>query len=81
MRDELISKLAEKGVTTNVHFIPIPELSYYKKVGYTSNDYQNAYNLYLNEISLPVYYDLKDVQIDYVVSEVINQVEDILKEL
>jgi len=80
MRDELISKLAEKGVTTNVHFIPIPELSYYKNEGYSSGEYPNAFNLYLNEISLPVYYDLKDIQIDFLLNEFIQSVNRIFNE-
>jgi len=79
MRDELISRLAAKGITTNVHFIPIPELKFYQESGYVSEDYPVAKSLYANEISLPVFYDLKDIQIDFVVTELINQVNDIFK--
>jgi len=70
MRDELITKLAEKGVTTNVHFIPIPELSYYRNIGYKTEGYPTANQLFSNEISLPIFYDLKDPQIDYIISNI-----------
>jgi len=79
MRDKLIAKLAEKEITTNVHFIPIPELSFYKEKGYCSDFYPIAKELFSNEISLPAYYDLKDVQIDYIIKSLLEEVEAIIK--
>lgn len=65
-RDAVISKVAEKGVSVNVHFQPLPLLSFYKNRGYKMTDYPNAYNHYACEISLPVYYDLSDESVVYI---------------
>lgn len=75
MRDDLISRLAEKGISTNVHFLPIPELTFYRNIGYTTEGYPIAKELFSNEISLPIYYDLKDVQIDYIISNLVETIE------
>lgn len=70
MRDEVITRLAEKGISVNVHFQPLPLLSYYKNSGYKMEDYPNAFNNYANEISLPVYYDLSDESVNYIASNI-----------
>lgn len=59
-RDKMIEKLAEAGVATNVHFIPIPMLSFFKECGYKIEDYPQAYANYANEISLPLYPQLTE---------------------
>jgi dTDP-4-amino-4,6-dideoxygalactose transaminase len=64
-RDEIIIALALLGISTNVHFQPIPMLSFYKEKGYKMEDYPNAYSSYFSEISLPVYYDLLDEDVVY----------------
>ena len=64
-RDEIITALALLGISTNVHFQPIPMLSFYKEKGYKMEDYPNAYSSYISEISLPVYYDLLDENVVY----------------
>ncbi len=61
-RDEMITKVSEHEVTVNVHFIPVPMMSYYKSRGYDIKNYPVTYDNYSREISLPVYYDLKDEQ-------------------
>jgi dTDP-4-amino-4,6-dideoxygalactose transaminase len=66
-RDEIIFKMAEKGVAANVHFIPLPLLTVYKSLGYKIDDYPNAYRQYACEISLPVYFDLTDEQVAEVI--------------
>ncbi len=66
-RDNIILEMAEQGVAANVHFIPLPMLTAYKSLGYRIEDYPNAYRQYACEISLPVYYDLSDEQVDEVV--------------
>ena len=71
-RDMIIQQMSEKGIATNVHFQPLPLLSYYRDSGYDITDYPNAYKLYSNEISLPVYYDLTNEAVELVVSELIN---------
>jgi dTDP-4-amino-4,6-dideoxygalactose transaminase len=65
-RDEVIRLLAEKGISTNVHFQPLPLFSFYKKQGYKMEDYPNAWNFYQNEISLPVYFDLSFDDVDFI---------------
>ncbi|MGV8982997.1 DegT/DnrJ/EryC1/StrS family aminotransferase [Clostridium sp.] len=77
-RDELIQKLADIGIATNVHFTPLPMFTLYKNLGYSIEDYPNAYNQYANEITLPVYSTLKLEDAEYVVSEVIKCVEKIM---
>lgn len=77
-RNTLIQRLAEKGISTNVHFKPLPMFTLYKNLGYKIEDYPNAYKQYENEISLPVYstLDLKDVE--YIAEELIKEVKNIL---
>ena len=77
-RNLLITKLAEKGISTNVHFKPLPMFTLYKNLGYKIEDYPNAYAQYANEISLPVYstLDLKDVE--YIARELVKITKEIL---
>lgn len=66
-RREIIIKLAEKGITTNVHFKPLPMMTGYKKLGFDIKDYPNAYAHYANEISLPLFSRLTDEEVDYII--------------
>jgi len=66
-RDAVIQKLADQGIATNVHFIPLPMLTVYKSLGFNIEDYPNSYRQYACEISLPVYFDLTDEQVQEVV--------------
>ncbi|MGH4123929.1 MAG: DegT/DnrJ/EryC1/StrS family aminotransferase [Clostridium sp.] len=77
-RDELIQKLADIGIATNVHFTPLPMFTLYKNLGYSIEDYPNAYNQYANEITLPVYSTLKLEDAQYVVKEVIRCADEIM---
>ena len=76
-RDEIILKMADQGVSTNVHFIPLPMLTAYKSLGYNIDDYPNSYKNYACEISLPVYFDLTDKQVDEVIRVVKETVPEI----
>ena len=69
-RDDFITKLAELGVPTNVHYKPLPMHSAYKKLGFDIKDYQNAYNFYKNEVTLPLHTRLTDDQVDYVINSI-----------
>ena len=69
-RDAIIQEIVEYDVSVNVHFQPLPLLTAYKKRGYVMSDYPEAYAKYANEISLPVYYDLTDDQVDTVIDAV-----------
>ena len=75
-RNEIISKMGERGISTNVHYKPLPLLTAYKNLGFDISDYPNAYNLFKNEISLPLYSILTDEEIDYIIENLL----DVLKE-
>lgn len=77
-RDAIITAIAEQEVSVNVHFIPLPKLSFYESQGYRMVDYPNAFKLYSTEISLPVYFDLTDPQVDTVIAAVNAAVQQVL---
>ncbi|ATV63091.1 DegT/DnrJ/EryC1/StrS family aminotransferase [Fusobacterium pseudoperiodonticum] len=65
-RNEIIAKLGENDIATNVHFQPLPLLTAYKKLGFKIEDYPNAYNQYKNEISLPLHDFLTEDDVKYI---------------
>jgi dTDP-4-amino-4,6-dideoxygalactose transaminase len=73
-RDDVIQKIYDKGVSVNVHFIPLPMLSYYKNIGNDIKNYPVSYDNYSRVISLPVYYDLTDEQVKIVIEAVVDSV-------
>ena len=75
-RNNIISRINEKEVAVNVHFIPLPMLTYYRKSGYKMEDYPQSYDNFTRVISLPVYYDLSDEQVLTVIKAVISSVEE-----
>ena len=77
-RDAIIAAIAKREVSVNVHFIPMPMLSLYKGLGYRMEDYPNTYRQYSREISLPVFYDLQDAQVDMVVDAVMSAVGEVM---
>jgi len=77
-RDEIIKNISEKQVTVNVHFIPVPMMSFYKKQGYKIKNYPQAFENYSREISLPVFYDLTDEQIKTVINAVVSSVQKVI---
>ncbi len=77
-RNILIQRLAEKGISTNVHFKPLPMFTLYKNLGYKIEDYPNAYAQYANEISLPVYSTLGLSDVEYIAIELIEEVKKLL---
>ena len=66
-RNQLIVKMAEKGVACNVHYKPLPMLTAYKNRGFDIKDYPNAYMQYQNEITLPLYSRLSMEDVDYII--------------
>ena len=68
--------MAERGISCNVHYKPLPMHTAYKNLGFDINNYPNAYNHYLNEITLPLYTTLTDDEVDYI----IECYKDILKD-
>lgn len=76
-RDTIIDGLVAKGITVNVHFIPMPMLTYFKSIGFDIVDYPNSYKQYACEISLPIYPQLTTVQVDYILDSVAESVQTI----
>ncbi len=68
-RNEIIAKMAEAGVATNVHYKPLPMFSGYAALGFDIKNYPNAYDLYRNEITLPLHTLLSDDEVEYVIAK------------
>ena len=66
-RHEIIVKMAEAGVATNVHYKPLPMMTAYRDLGFDIADYPNAYAQFANEITLPLHTLLKDEEVDFIV--------------
>ena len=66
-RNHIIEKMAEKGIVCNVHYKPLPLLTAYKNLGFDIKDYPNAYDMYKNEITLPLHTHLSDEDVNYVI--------------
>lgn len=77
-RDAIIKEIFDRDVSVNVHFIPVPMMSFYKNLGYNIKNYPVAFDNYAREISLPVYYDLKEEQVKTVIDAVIRSVKKII---
>lgn len=77
-RDAIMQAIFDQDVSVNVHFQPLPILTAYKNMGFKMEDYPEAWNKYANEITLPVYFDLTDEQVQTVISAVKNAVKQVL---
>jgi dTDP-4-amino-4,6-dideoxygalactose transaminase len=77
-RDAVIKEIFEQDVSVNVHFIPVPMMSFYKNQGYDIKNYPVTFDNYAREISLPVYYDLTDDKVKLVVAAVLKAVEKVI---
>ena len=78
-RREIIIKLAERGVNTNVHYKPLPMMTAYKSLGWDIKDFPNAYSYYENLITLPLHTKLSDEDVDYVIENFREVVGEYLK--
>ena len=76
-RRDVIVKMAERGIACNVHYKPLPMMTAYKALGFDIKDYPNAYNLFVNEVTLPLHTRLSDEDVEYVISNYV----DIIKNL
>ena len=74
-RNNLIKKLADVGVPTNVHYKPLPMMTAYKNMGFDIKDFPNSYEMYKNEITLPLHTLLTNEQVAYI----INKFKNVLK--
>lgn len=77
-RDLVIEEITKQDVSVNVHFIPMPMLTVFKDLGYDIANYPFAYDNYSREISLPIYPQLTDEQIDYICETVHTSCKKIL---
>ena len=66
-RNNIILKMSEQGIPTNVHYKPLPMMTAYKELGFDIKDFPNAYEMYKNEITLPLHTLLDDEQVNYIV--------------
>lgn len=67
-RNEIIVKMAERGIACNVHYKPLPMLTAYKNLGFDIKDYPNAYDLFVNEVTLPLHTRLSDEDVEYIIN-------------
>lgn len=68
-RQEIIVKMAEAGIATNVHYKPLPMMTAYKRLGFDIQDFPNAYKQFENEITLPLHTRLTDEEVEYVIEK------------
>ena len=78
-RQEVIVKMAEAGISCNVHYKPLPMMTAYKKLGFDIKDYQNAYEKFVNEVTLPLHTRLTDEEVEYVINCYKNIVREYLQ--
>ena len=69
-RNYLMSEMQKRNIITQVHYIPVPLQYYYKKMGYNMKNLENTLKHYKECISLPIYYDLKEKQQEFVIESV-----------
>jgi dTDP-4-amino-4,6-dideoxygalactose transaminase len=77
-RDEIIREIFNHDVSVNVHFIPVPMMSFYRKQGYDISNYPVTFDNYSREISLPVYYDLDSAKVETVIKAVVASVQKVI---
>jgi dTDP-4-amino-4,6-dideoxygalactose transaminase len=78
MRNEIIVKMAQAGIPTNVHYKPLPMFTAYKNLGFDIKNYPNAFDMYKNEITLPVHTKLNEEDINYVIENLNKSIEGII---
>ena len=73
-RDQIIAAIFDKDISVNVHFIPVPMMTFYRAMGYDVANYPITFDNYSREITLPVFYDLSDEQVTMVCEAVRDSV-------
>ena len=76
-RNEVIRKMAERGIACNVHYKPLPMMTAYKNLGFDIKDYPNAYRQFENEVTLPLHTRLTDEDVEYVISNFVDIVKNL----
>jgi dTDP-4-amino-4,6-dideoxygalactose transaminase len=70
--NKVIEQMAERGIATNVHYKPLPMMTAYKALGFDIKDYPNAFHLFENEITLPLYTKMTDEMVEYVIENFVD---------
>lgn len=78
-RNEVIVKMAERGIACNVHYKPLPMMTAYKSIGFDIKNFPNAYNQYRNEVTLPLHTHLSDDDVRYVMDNFTDIISDLRK--
>lgn len=71
-RNEVICRMAERDIACNVHYKPLPMMTAYKNLGFDIKDYPNAYDMFVNEVTLPLHTCLSDEQVEYLLSNFVE---------
>ena len=74
-RQEIIVRMAERGIATNVHYKPLPMMTAYRNMGFDIANYPNAYAHFVNEITLPLHTCLSDEDVAYIIENYIDIVQ------
>jgi dTDP-4-amino-4,6-dideoxygalactose transaminase len=77
-RNQIIQAIFDQEVSVNVHYLPLPAMTFYKQMGYSMKDYPKTFELYKNEISLPVYYSLSNADAMQVIKAVKQAVKQVI---
>ena len=78
-RNEIIIKMAEQGISCNVHYKPLPMHTAYKNMGFDIKKFPNAYAHFANEITLPLHTSLSNDEVDYVIEKYTKIVSEYIK--
>lgn len=78
-RNEIIIKMAEDEISTNVHYKPLPMFTAYKNLGFDIKDYPNAYAQYANEITLPLHTLLSNEDVEYICGGIKKAIDEVLQ--
>ena len=70
--NRVIEQMAERGIATNVHYKPLPMMTAYKALGFDIKDYPNAYNLFVNEVTLPLNTKMTEEDLEYVIENFVD---------
>ena len=76
-RNDIIVKMAEAGVTCNVHYKPLPMMTAYERLGFDIANYPASYDFYRNEITLPLFTLLTDEQVEYVINTYLQAIAEV----
>lgn len=71
-RNDVIIKMAERGIACNVHYKPLPMHTAYKNLGFDIADYPNAYANYACEVTLPLHTRLSDADVEYIIENYVD---------